>query len=186
MKLTEQKFRAFIAIDFSAQQRDAASRLIDKIDKKQLITGIRWSKLENLHLTLRFLGDITEAQRQKIVESVANAVVGRDNFQLEFDKLVLFPTAQHPIALVLTPKDSSQLIALQQHIAQVVMDCGIVAETKAFIPHLTLGKIKNNTTSKLESVKVAPICITVKELKLFRSDPGSESSEYSRLDCISW
>lgn len=173
--------RTFFAIELSDNTRKAVAAVIQQLKRKTGFSNIKWTKPEKLHITTRFLGNITNEQYEKITN---NLVIDMEPFVITFKNLVLFPTKENPIAIALKPEPISPLIKLNQVLEQAVVACGLKPELRAFLPHLTLGKIKGKHCLELPEVKLPRITISVKHITLFRSETSAEGSHYIPLVCI--
>jgi 2'-5' RNA ligase len=178
--------RSFFAIDLNDEVRYEAVKLIKFLKKQKHYHHIKWTKPENLHLTMRFLGNISWLQYEQIVREVGQALHNIDPFSINFTELILFPSPKKPIAIALKPEPMALLIQLNQLLEQSVIKYDIKPEPRPFVPHLTLGKIKTrralirvNDYSPLPNMEQE-----VKDIKLFRSQTGMNGSVYTQLVCI--
>jgi 2'-5' RNA ligase len=103
--------------------------------------GARWVGLENLHLTLRFLGATAEDRLPALEAALDDAVQGRGRFRVAIGGGGAFPSVQRPRAIWLGVADpehgiASLAAALNEHLVRAGWD----AENRAFTPHLTLAR----------------------------------------------
>ena len=101
---------------------------------------IRWTRLENLHLTVEFFGATAAEKIPELVKALAAAAGKSNAFALRFARLGSFGGARHPRALWMGV-ESAGLAALHDHVAAALRDAGWMPEARAFAPHLTLGRI---------------------------------------------
>jgi 2'-5' RNA ligase len=101
---------------------------------------VRWVRPENLHLTLRFFGDVPEESLEKIGQIMLS--IGRLHapFSVQLNGLGAFPAPHRARVFWLGIRDGGELAALYQAIEQRLPDLGIPRETRPFTPHLTLGR----------------------------------------------
>ena len=78
----------------------------------------------------------------------------------------------------------SDFIGMHQIIEKALLKCDIKPESRAFLPHLTLGKTKGKCYPINKEIKVPQFNFTASNIKLFRSDMGNEGSVYTPLVCI--
>ena len=135
--------RAFIAIELSEAVRLAIREFIDEFRK----CGVRasWVKPENLHLTLRFLGDVDEATLAGLGNSLARAYRGTEPFCLEVAGAGCFPNPRRPSVLWVGVPDAPEALWTVQGIAEAAArECGLKAEAKTYKPHITVARIRDS------------------------------------------
>ncbi len=146
--------RTFLAIDLP-------SRLLDSIVKKQQamkpeLPFITWVKSENLHLTLKFLGNTPESKITEIQQVVAEAVKGIEPFVINLRGFGIFPDKRAPRTLWTGIEgDLEVLLDLTRKIEAEVKQLGFPPEGKPFRPHLTLARIKKNQRAAGEAIEKA-------------------------------
>jgi 2'-5' RNA ligase len=179
--------RAFIAIDIPAAIRQKIfsiyAPLIDLPDK------ISWVKSQNMHLTLRFLGETDDRRIEKVKTVLRQVATGCNPFIMVFTSVGVFPNAKKPRIIWLGLDDTSgQLIKLQYELETYVRRLGFAPETRKFSPHLTLGRIREliDGTRLMSCIaKLPPITLAsfkVEQLSLIRSQLRPQGPLYSLLD----
>jgi 2'-5' RNA ligase len=145
--------RTFIAIALPepskrhviAQQRQVQQHLREA----GLPEVFRWTPPENLHLTLRFLGDTAVVQRQAVETALQRIAGATPAFDLAVQALGCFPNLRRPNILWLDlAGDVSRLAALQRQIEAAVQAAGFAAEDRAFSPHLTVARAQKSATTQ--------------------------------------
>ena len=138
---------------------------------------IRWTRLENLHLTVEFFG-ATAAERIPELEKALAVAAGQSAaFTLRFAELGTFGGARHPQVLWMGV-ESEGLAALHDRVAAELRAAGRTPEARAFAPHLTLGRIARlNDPEKFAAAVAAPRegaapDLAIGELILFESVAG--------------
>ncbi|MCO5156028.1 MAG: RNA 2',3'-cyclic phosphodiesterase [Aquamicrobium sp.] len=104
------------------------------------LPGARWIDVENYHLTLRFIGDV----EGHVADEIANALdrVRRPSFTLTLSGVGAFGSKKpHSIYAGVAP--SPDLVALQAEIERICQRLGLPAETRKFVPHVTLARLRN-------------------------------------------
>lgn len=134
--------RLFIAVPIREGTRTQIVRGIfsDPFIKK---LPVRWTAYQNLHLTLQFLGDVEEKripELKKIMDTLSFPEKADD---LMFTGLGTFPEKAAPKILWLGIADHKPLRRLQRELTDLLTRAGFEADRKAFKPHLTLGRVKN-------------------------------------------
>lgn len=133
--------RLFVAIDLPEHLRQALGRLANGLP------GARWVAPENLHLTLRFIGDIDGRQAADV--DAALSAVRTESFPLALDGLGHFGEGRHVRALWVGVVPNPTLTRLHDKIEQALQRAGLAAETRKFKPHITLARFKSNPGEKL-------------------------------------
>lgn len=106
---------------------------------------IRWASLTSIHLTLRFLGETTAAQRQLLCEALTRLTTGQKSFRLTVGEVGCFPNGHTPNIIWLGLRPEGQgLFQLQQQIEEAAQASGFTAEHKPFRPHLTIGRLRHS------------------------------------------
>lgn len=106
---------------------------------------VRWVPSENLHLTLKFLGDTTSAKKQQLQEGISTVAAQMRTFSVLLESVGCFPNVHKPRVIWVGLRDTSQhLIALHKQIEVMSQALGFATEEKPFHPHITLGRIKGH------------------------------------------
>ena len=178
--------RAFIAISIPPAVQNMVENIQDRF--KQIRAPIRWVKPSNLHLTLKFLGNITEEQIEGAKKCLKEAGQGVNSFTLKTTETGGFPNLNYPRVLWLGFSDpDGQLYKLVENIELQLQKIGFQRESRKFTPHLTIGRIKSPKGKKIfirmlhkeKNVSCDDICVTC--LKLIKSDLKPSGPEYSVL-----
>lgn len=104
------------------------------------LAGARWVDVENYHVTLRFIGDVDNAVADDVHDALCR--VRRPPFSMTLGGLDAFGGAK-PHALVATARSAPALIELQAEHERLVRRIGLPAETRKFVPHVTLARLKH-------------------------------------------
>ena len=187
--------RAFIAINLP---EDIVQRLVHQIQIiKDLVPHgvIRWVRKDNIHLTLKFLGNVTLADIENISASMHLLVEKHNPFDFEVTSFGCFPDIKSPHTLWIDVREpSGALLSLQSSVEEVLEGHGFSRERRRFHPHLTIGRVNRNIqrtdrselNQSLTQVKVGHIGIVhVNEIGLMRSDLRPSGAVYSQLSMAS-
>lgn len=131
--------RLFIAIELPGEMRETLSSFCCDLP------GIRWVPPEQIHLTLRFLGDVQPKEMARLKEALAAIVFAP--FPLTVRGVGHFPSHGHPRVLWIGLEDSPPLLELQGRVEAAVTGVGIVPEERSFSPHITIARIKENASA---------------------------------------
>jgi RNA 2',3'-cyclic 3'-phosphodiesterase len=132
--------RAFVAVLLDEQTRRSVSAQIDRL--RPLSKAVAWVPPQNLHLTLRFLGDQTEEQLADVVPALEEAASGVSTFTLSLKGIGAFPGLDHPRTLWVGLSDGGQDVQrLQARVAEALERRGVPIEARAWQAHVTIGRV---------------------------------------------
>jgi 2'-5' RNA ligase len=114
------------------------------------LRGVRWTPVEQLHVTLRFLGDIAPQVRDSLKERLATIRV--EPFILPVEGIGAFPQKGPPRVLwVGVGSGHPRLHQLRQRIDDTLLALGLDVELRAFHPHVTLGRSTENAAAAVNA-----------------------------------
>jgi 2'-5' RNA ligase len=131
--------RAFIAIDLPETLHDALADAQQRF--RSAANDARWTRPEGIHLTLKFLGEISDAQARQVVEALAQ-IGPFDPFSVEVKGFGFFPQPQRPRVFwagVIAPPALKELAA---NVEGRMEKIGFAREDRAYSPHLTLARFQ--------------------------------------------
>lgn len=162
--------RLFVAINLSDEMKDALIRAKNEMYD----LGIRgnYTKEENLHLTLAFIGEYPDAGP---VMDALSAVSIRP-FDITLDGIGSFGSLWWA-----SMKDSPALTAVVRRVRRALAENDIPFDRKRFSPHITLIRKPSGEMPKTE---IEPVSMTVTEISLMRSDRGRNGMIYTELGTI--
>lgn len=175
--------RLFTAIHLTPEVLLRLERLLSALRPEALI---KWSPLDNLHVTTKFIGEWPESRLDELHDALA-ALAPREPFELALRDLGWFPNERSPRVLWLGVHGGEALANLAYETELGLEALGIKREERRFSPHLTLARIKNPVPLQRLRERVAEMqpaalgSFSVSHFCLFRSDPGSNASIYRRL-----
>ena len=110
------------------------------------VNNVKWVEKANIHLTLKFLGEVSPSQLSSVTTAAHKALGKHSRFTLYIGGAGVFPYPQRARILWVGLKDrNGYLTRLQQHLEQCLADLGFPCNTKPFTPHLTLGRLRRPT-----------------------------------------
>jgi RNA 2',3'-cyclic 3'-phosphodiesterase len=181
--MTEPTFRAFCALDLSLDTAAQVITIIQDLKKSGKYPHIKWTKPENLHLTMRFLGNISDEQFANLVTCVNNKLYLISTFTLQLTELFIFPNKHNQVALALKPAPLTTLIQINQILEKCAVECDMKPEPRPFSPHLTLGKIKGKPIHELAPSKIPKLACEIKSVQVYKSEIMENGSTYTPLVC---
>ena len=139
-------YRLFVAIDLPEEIKNA----VGAIAGRDLI-GARWVPREQLHLTLRFIGDAEE----KIFQSVKNelASVRGTPLSLTMKGVGHFPPGREPRVLWVGLEESAHLLDLQKKIELSIINAGVAADERRFSSHITIARLRETPFAEVASLE---------------------------------
>jgi len=175
------KRKIFIGVDLSVEIK---KRLMQKIEKWQKLP-IRWSREENFHLTLLFLGHIDDELIYEICNSVKQAVENIEMFDIELNKIELGPTQDENAKVAwFAGEASEELKFLSENIEK---ELGIFMDNKKiFRPHIILGRIQQYSWQKLQEKpdisEDFSVLLPVESVQIFESVMIDGKRKFSVID----
>lgn len=133
--------RLFVAIDPPLGIRERLTALCCGLP------GARWVEPEQLHLTLRFIGDVDGSIRRPVQEALAE--VRAEAFSLQLEGIGFFPPRGNPRVVWVGIRKNEELLRLHNRIESVLVRAGLEPEERKFAPHITLARLKNTPASRI-------------------------------------
>lgn len=136
--------RTFVAVPLSGETRSGIERTVAALRPRT--RGIRWVPPGNLHLTLRFLGEVDEVRIPDLSRAIDLATAGIPPFTIRTCGVGAFPGMGSPRVLwVGLEGDLESLLKLQRRVEEELVGLGLPGEDKPFSPHLTVGRALRGT-----------------------------------------
>jgi 2'-5' RNA ligase len=182
-----EEWRTFCAIELPANVR---AQLADHAKQLRAVVpeaSASWSKPENVHLTLKFLGNVATRNIPTISVAASRVVKEFSPFQIKIGGTGVFPKATRPQVLWIGVEDSSgRLSELQRRLEEEFATAGFDKEDGAYKPHLTIARIRRPDGARrlAEShlqTKFALLNIRVNEFVVFRSQLSPKGSIYTAI-----
>ena len=148
---------------------------------------VRWVKPLNVHLTLKFLGEINEKDVYRIIEAVEGTCRKYTAFNLEVSGAGVFPNKRYPRVLWVGINGNGTFSALQQEIEDAMASMGFEKENRKFVPHLTLGRFRSSIGKEelLDKIELHQAnkfgVIDVKTVSFMKSDLGPAGAKHTRV-----
>ena len=136
--------RAFIAIELPEAILVEVGKIEERLKPQMPPDCIRWVKPDSIHLTLKFLGQVPSDQIDLIMSSLRSAVATAHSFALEVKDAGCFPNVHRPRVVwvgVHEEAPGNQLLHVQRVVENAISPLGYPTESRAFSPHLTLGRL---------------------------------------------
>lgn len=163
-------------------------KLISSIKEELSDESVKWTDLENIHVTLAFLGDTHEDMLDGIKEMLMEKCEGRGGFEISLKGFGVFKNLHDPKVFWAGLYQSDRLSSLQTSVIEGLKEIGIAVEDRPFSPHLTIGRIKH--IHDIDKLKIMLLKyhstdiqrIDVSEITLFESILKQEGPVYKALE----
>jgi len=182
--------RTFVAVQLDDSCR---KNLADAVSAMAALTdAIRWVKPENLHLTLKFIGQLRERQLPQAVEAIGDAASDAVPFRMTMAGIASLPPKGRPHVIhapAEEPTGSLETLALKVNEA-LADSLGVKREQRKFLPHVTLGRVKRRDKCPAIAELAAQVAesrfgaVQVDEVVLMKSDLTSTGPLYTTLACF--
>lgn len=169
--------RAFIAAEISEEARVKVARLQDNLQSAG--ADVKWVEPRNLHLTLKFLGEIDKRKLPTLTEALTRCVAAFAPFPFWLEGVGTFPRPEHPrVIWVGVSEGKENLIKLAQAVEKVCNSLGFTTEERPFSPHLTIGRVRTHTRLEAAPFKTSEPT-RVDRLVLFQSTLSPQGPRYT-------
>jgi 2'-5' RNA ligase len=141
-----EEIRSFIAIELPGEVREGLARLRSGLERDEH-RFVKWVDPRGIHLTLKFLGNISFKRVTEITKAIEEAGQGISPFHLEISGIGAFPNLkQVRVFWVGISGEVDKLSMLQQNMDSVLGALGFAKEERSFVPHLTLARIRQGAS----------------------------------------
>jgi 2'-5' RNA ligase len=185
--------RTFIAIELSREIKEYLARLQDKLKLSQ--ADVKWVTPQNIHLTLKFIGEIDEKPLEQLKQILQDIATGQKQFSLSLTSVGAFPSLTSPrVIWVGINKGDEEVKTIAKTLEEKLSEIGITKEDRPFSSHITLGRTKssknqNNLVKTLqfstEKLPEATAEMTVEKITLLKSTLTPKGPIYEILKEVS-
>ncbi len=181
--------RSFIAIPLSRDIAQAAAKMVHRL--KEAGDGIKWVPTDNLHLTLKFLGDVHNTEVPKVCKVVQQICSSIPPFELVFQGAGGLPDSDRARIIHAGVTDQTgNLTLIVSQLETCLADLGFKPEARDYRPHLTLGRAKARRASSKVMEKVSLEekthlgAMSVDEVQIIASFLDKQGPTYQIMDRI--
>ncbi len=182
--------RAFLASELPIPLQDAIYTATADL-RGHLSDGlVRWVPAHNVHLTLKFLGDVSPSSLELIKQMMLAESSQFSVFEVQVEGLGCYPSVRRPRVLWVGLQAPAELGSLQRAIETAAARLGYESEERGFSPHLTIGRVRQNASASdlhkirlsLEETRIGRLgSARIDAVHLFKSELRPEGSIYTRL-----
>jgi 2'-5' RNA ligase len=188
--------RLFVALDLDDAIRSRIARFLDGV--RGFAPDARWVRPESLHVTLKFIGEKSEEEVEKIKRALETIEAG--TFEVNFRAYGFFPSARAPRVFWVGTEGGPKLTSLAARVDETLAQLNVPKEEHVFSPHLTVARGARNSGSprqpkadrpnlgfeqlqgKLAALPTPEFgTMTSREFFLYRSQPSPGGSKYTKL-----
>jgi len=175
--------RCFIAIEMPHEVKSSLGMLQEELKKYAI--DVKWVEPNNIHLTLKFLGNVDEKDVSRIIDVMEAVCKKYQPFNLEIKGISMFPNTKSPRVLWAGVEGSTILKRLQMDIETGLVKIGFKQEDREFTAHLTLGRFRSYGVNLSEIIKSHKDdnfgIINIKSISLMRSELRPSGPRYSKI-----
>ena len=182
------RLRTFVAVDLGKSLRDRLVSLQENLARNG--ADVKWVEVENLHVTLLFLGEVDERELMPVCRAVSLVCGRHDRFLLSVDSVGCFPNPRRPrVVWAGVGMGGPELIALHDSLETALQELGgYRREDRSYTPHITLGRVKNDGNADELAAALTKkanwhggIEIEVEEILVMSSQLTSKGPQYTIL-----
>lgn len=181
------RWRVFCAVDLPEVVRERVIQHTVRLQASVPDAHATWSRADNIHLTLKFLGDIPQTTVERLSEAASRSIAGVTPFTIRLERTGVFPSHGSPRVLWIGVNDcEGKLGELHQRLEVESEEAGFPRESRDFHPHLTLARLRKPQLTRMlaaahKATDFPPLEIAVTELVVIRSELSSAGSKYSMI-----
>ncbi len=182
--------RAFIAVNITPEIGQMLETILRELQLDLKGVPVRWVPVKNIHITLKFLGDVSESNLDVLKKIISGEAAAHSSFEISVRGLGAFPSTKRPRVIWVGVQAPAELAALQRAIEHETAKLGYPREDRPFSPHLTIGRVSRNAnTNDLQRIGSVVMeakpgyveAAKVEEVYLYRSDLQPSGALYTPL-----
>lgn len=177
--------RSFIALELAPEIQKQLGQIQDELKKSG--ADVKWVNPEGVHLTLKFLGNVSPELLEEIKKLIDQLAKNHKSFELKIGQLGAFPKIEYPrVIWVGMEQGESQAVELAQDLEERLIQLGFLREKRAFKGHLTLGRVRSarnrdQLKGLLQSLASPRTTMQAETLILFKSTLTPKGAIYQAL-----
>lgn len=178
--------RTFLALDLPGDARQNIEHFLQELKDAYRHHHIRWSEANQLHITLEFFGERSQAELQRIqdVLSVCIDAFREKKFAVAIDNFTAFPHPKKPRVLILQVYNKGEYSVkdLQRNVHNALLNQGIELQNRVWKPHITLGRISDKAARlNMDQFTFEPITLTIPAITLYKSELHPDGAVYTPI-----
>lgn len=185
------KIRAFIAVPVTDQVRQAVMKIEDHLRCSG--PDVKWVEPQNIHITLKFLGDTKTHQIEGLISALRDGLVGVKSFDIMLSGTGTFPPGGRNVRVVWVGITGAKehLADLAGKVEDACASQGFAKEGRPFSAHLTIGRVRRESrrhgdlSSEVAKVEFNPLKVHIDRVNLTRSELSPKGPTYTVLESLS-
>jgi 2'-5' RNA ligase len=183
--------RLFFAVGVSPGVVSALELLGEEVKNSRIAGCLRFIDANQAHYTLRFLGEVLPSRRLDAVRAGRAAADGASPFDVSLEGLGVFPDERRPHTLFIgAGAGAPELSGLASRLERELAEVGFAKETRPFVPHLTVARVKDRPpSSAVRALLTEPrkniAALRVARFMLMESRPSASGVRYICLETFS-
>jgi len=182
--------RTFIAVDFPPETLTKIAKIIGYFKTQTPMDALKWVSAENLHLTIKFIGDIPKDKLVQIRMIIKEALVDKLPFKIGIGGLGMYPNKNNPRVIWLGVTYDQTLRDIHHVLNHSLKNAGIEPDKRDYSPHITIARIRQRTQEEtrqeigatLSKFKVDSLGeIKINEIILYQSELTRKGPIYTPL-----
>jgi len=182
--------RAFIAIDLPPEVLVCLDDVSQQLRQELSEAPVRWVPVENIHLTIKFLGDVSESNIDMLTDFLQSIASNVKQFEFSVGGLGTYPKPHRPRVIWVGVEAPPELMTAQRSVESEMSRLGYARERRPFNPHLTLGRVSRHSTNQdirniADVIKTQTVgylgCARVMAFHIYRSDLKPSGAIYTKL-----
>lgn len=185
--------RSFIALTIPERIQDTIAAQTAGLQAALKQPAVRWVATGNIHLTLKFLGDVPPSKLSLLAEDLGVEFSGLPRFSITLNKLGVYPDFRKPRVIWVDIDAPEDLRQLKLCVETICSKHGFDREGKRFSPHLTIGRVNQRITVKEKELIttllgnsniVIPDIVPIDSVNIYKSDLRPSGPIYSQVNAI--
>ena len=182
--------RTFIAIDLPGELTNRLRDVNDNLQKQFIGFPIRWVAAEDMHITLKFFGDVSSSNIQSIHDIVLAEASYIKPFEISLGDFGVFPDLTRPRVIWTGVQGPDEIFNFQRRVDLETARLGYASDHRPFFPHITLGRVSRNS-SIAEIRKISDLlrkqklgflgAARIYNVHIYHSDRRPQGAKYNKL-----
>ena len=134
--------RIFIAVELPAKSREKIDTIINYFKTQLPNQSLKWVGAENLHVTVKFIGEIPEVALSKVKTIIDEVLNNQPEFSISIEGLGMFPNSNNPRVIWLGITGGDPLVSIHRQLNQSLAQIGVKPDPRPLSPHLTIARVR--------------------------------------------
>ena len=184
------KIRTFVAVPVSDQARDAVTSAED--DLRRAGADVKWVEARNIHITLKFLGNVETGQLDQLQAALRSALAGVKPLEITLSGTGTFPSGKKHVRVVWVgiTEGKQDLVKVAAAVEEGCAGLGFAREERPFSPHLTIGRVRRESgqlaelAARVSGYQFNPLKVEIDRVNLMRSELSPKGPTYTVLETV--